>query len=131
MHLLESSLYTRDLEKAERFYTNVLRLEVVSRFDDGVVFRCGSSVLLLFDDRSTRSPSRNVPPHGAEGAGHIAFAIPSAELEGWRARLEQHHIPIEAEVSWRAGRSLYFRDPDGNLLEFAPPGLWGFDIREA
>ena len=31
----------------------------------------------------------------------------------------------KARTSWsRGGRSIYFRDPDGHLLELATPGLW-------
>ena len=34
-------------------------------------------------------------------------------------------IEIESEVTWtRGGRSLYFRDPDGHLVELATPGVW-------
>jgi catechol 2,3-dioxygenase-like lactoylglutathione lyase family enzyme len=35
-------------------------------------------------------------------------------------------VPIEAEIDWKqGGRSLYFRDPAGNSIEFAPLTLWG------
>ncbi|HEX5778765.1 MAG TPA: glyoxalase, partial [Xanthobacteraceae bacterium] len=34
-------------------------------------------------------------------------------------------IELESRVDWpRGGKSIYFRDPDGHLLEFATPGLW-------
>jgi catechol 2,3-dioxygenase-like lactoylglutathione lyase family enzyme len=34
-------------------------------------------------------------------------------------------IAIESKVQWElGGQSLYFRDPDGNSLELATPGLW-------
>jgi catechol 2,3-dioxygenase-like lactoylglutathione lyase family enzyme len=34
-------------------------------------------------------------------------------------------VTIEARNNWeRGGRSIYFRDPDGHLLELATPGLW-------
>ena len=34
-------------------------------------------------------------------------------------------IAIESTVKWaRGGQIFYFRDPDGNLLELATPGLW-------
>ena len=35
-------------------------------------------------------------------------------------------IQIEKDVAWpKGGRSLYFRDPAGNCLEFASPLVWG------
>ncbi len=122
--LLEISLYAEDLADAERFYVDVIGLEVVSRFDDAVAFACGRSVLLVFDPRRTTAPSRSVPPHGAVGRGHVAFAVQEEELSDWRRRLAEHDVEVEAEVSWKVGRSLYFRDPAGNLVELAPPGLW-------
>jgi len=34
-------------------------------------------------------------------------------------------IPIEDRKTWdRGGQSIYFRDPDGHLLELATPGVW-------
>jgi catechol 2,3-dioxygenase-like lactoylglutathione lyase family enzyme len=43
----------------------------------------------------------------------------------WEGRLQERGIPIESRTTWsRGGTSLYFRDPDGHLLELATPGLW-------
>ena len=47
------------------------------------------------------------------------------ELAEWEARLAAHGIAIEGRTKWsRGGESIYFRDPDGHLLELATPGLW-------
>jgi len=33
---------------------------------------------------------------------------------------------IEADFTWPGGgRSIYFRDPAGNAIEFAEPRIWG------
>jgi catechol 2,3-dioxygenase-like lactoylglutathione lyase family enzyme len=124
--LSEAAIYTNDLEAAERFYYDVLGLEVISRMDDrGLAFRCGATVLLVFDPARTRMPDAGVPAHGATGEGHIAFAIDDSELDTWRNRLREAGIAIEAEVDWpTGGSSLYFRDPAGNVVELAPPTLW-------
>jgi len=51
--------------------------------------------------------------------------VEDSELELWRARLMSFGVTIEAEVAWPSGgRSLYFRDPARNVVEFAPPTLW-------
>ncbi len=124
--LSEAAIYTSDLEAAERFYHGVLGLEVISRMDGrGLAFRCGATVLLVFDPARTRIPDAGVPTHGATGEGHIAFAIDESELDPWRHHLRESGIAIEAEVNWpTGGRSLYFRDPAGNVVELAPSILW-------
>jgi len=46
-------------------------------------------------------------------------------LEAWEKRLAEKGVAIESKVKWeRGGQSLYFRDPDGNLLELITPGAW-------
>jgi catechol 2,3-dioxygenase-like lactoylglutathione lyase family enzyme len=97
--LSEVSIYASDLEAAEKFYRDVLGLEKISSLDNrGVAFRCGATVLLVFDPSRTRVPDTGVPPHGANGEGHIAFVIEDSELEPWRNRLKDRGVAIEAEV---------------------------------
>ena len=124
--LSEAALYTSDLAAAKRFYHEVLGLEIVSSFDGrGMSFRCGATVLLVFDPARTRVADAGVPTHGATGEGHIAFVIEESEIEPWRKRLKASGVAIESEVEWPEGeRSLYFRDPAGNSVELAPPTLW-------
>ncbi len=124
--LSEAALYTSDLAAAGQFYHEVLGLEIVSRFEErGMALRCGATVLLLFDPARTRIADAGVPIHGATGEGHIAFVIDESEIEPWRRRLREFGVTIESEVSWpEGGRSLYFRDPAGNVVELAPPSLW-------
>ena len=125
--VLETVLYATDLEAAERFYADLLGLEVESRKAGlFVFFRCGPGMLLIFEPDAAAS-GRNVPAHGARGPGHACFAVAEAELEGWQARLRRAGVEIEQEVTWpRGGRSFYFRDPAGNSLELATPRIWGF-----
>lgn len=66
-----------------------------------------------------------IPPHDGAGRLHVAFAIAAADLPDWEARLEHNGIAIEGRTHWpRGGESIYFRDPDGHLLELATPGVW-------
>lgn len=127
-HVLETVLYVDDLEAAARFYGGVLGLEEASRKPGlFVFFRLERQMLLLFEPEAARG-SVAVPPHGAGGAGHVAFAIANADLERWTAHLVHHGVEIEAELDWpNGGRSFYFRDPAGNSLEIAAPRIWGFD----
>lgn len=129
--VLETSIYADDLPAAERFYAEVLGLECHSRVPGRhVFFRCGGGMLLVFDPGQTTAPSAvsgaAIPPHGARGPGHVAFAIRAADLDSWRARLTACGVAIESAVTWPSGgRSIYFRDPAGNSVELAAPGIWG------
>ena len=89
----------------------------------------GKSVLLLFRRGATvktvHMPGGTIPPHDGHGPLHMAFAITADELPAWERRLGEHGIAIEGRTDWsRGGHSIYFRDPDGHLLELATPGLW-------
>lgn len=130
--VLEAALYVSDLAAAEAFYRDVLRLDVIGRVEARhVFFRCGPTVVLLFNAEATEVPPAPgarlpVPPHGAHGPGHLCFAADADEIERWKRHLMQRGVAIEAEVTWpQGGRSIYFRDPAGNSLEFAEPAIWG------
>lgn len=128
--VLEAALYVDDLEQAEAFYGGLLGLEEVIRHPPRHIFyRCGSTVVLLFNAKESRKPSGNpklpVPPHGADGPGHICFAVEAEALDRWVGELQANGIAIEADFQWPNGaRSVYVRDPAGNSVEFAEPKLW-------
>jgi len=131
--ILETVLYTSDLDAAERFYRDVLGMEPFSKSPGRQLFyRCGDQVFLVFNPEATSKPpapnALPVPPHGAVGPGHVCFRANAAEIEAWRKHLESHGIAIEADFQWPGGgRSIYFRDPAGNCLEFAEPLIWGLE----
>lgn len=144
--VLETALYAPDLDAAERFYGALLGLVRITRAGNRhVFFRIGGpadgAMLLVFNPAETTRPPSDpglpVPPHGAHGPGHVAFAAPAPALDGWRDRLEAAGVAIEADFRWPgpAGqpgpRSLYVRDPAGNSVEFAEPRLWGFSPPDA
>ena len=129
LRVLETALYSGDLDAAERFYAGTLGLEVIGRVAGRhVFFRCGDGVLLVFDPATTAESKGAVPPHGAHGPGHMAFAVSGSELDAWREQLGRAGVDIEADVEWpNGGRSIYVRDPAGNSIELAEPALWGID----
>lgn len=132
--ILETALYVTDLDAAEKFYGEVMGLERVASVEGRhVFFRCGQGVLLLFNAEATSVPPPAgarlpVPPHGTQGQGHLCFAANAGEIEQWKARLQAEGVAIEADFEWpKGGRSIYFRDPSGNSLEFAEPRIWGIE----
>jgi catechol 2,3-dioxygenase-like lactoylglutathione lyase family enzyme len=128
MRILETALYAEDLNAARAFYVGLLGLEEITFDPERHLFLRGEgSVLIIFRASKTLIPDAGVPPHGTTGPGHIAFASTHQDLEAWRAKLTQAAVAIVDEIAWPNGaRSIYFRDPAGNILEFATPDLWGF-----
>ena len=128
--VLETCLYVEDLDGAARFYEELFGWERM--FGDERMRAYGvaqGSVLLLFQrgaaGEAVRVPGGVIPAHDGVGGGHVAFAIAAAEWDAWTERLAERGIAIEHVVNWpRGGRSMYFRDPDQNLVELATPGLW-------
>lgn len=129
--ILETVLYANDLPATEAFYRDVLGLQPFARAANRHLFyRCGQQVLLIFNPDATRVPpaagALPVPPHGAHGQGHVCFRASAQDLDAWVVHLKSSGVAIEADFEWPAGgRSIYFRDPAGNCLEFAEPKIWG------
>lgn len=125
--VVETAIYTTDLDAAERFYADVLGLTPLGRdADRHVFFRVGTAgVLLIFNPRTTIAGG-DLPAHGTTGPGHFALGIRADAFDDWRRHLTASGVAIEQEVTWpRGGRSLYFRDPAGNAVELVTPGVWG------
>jgi len=121
--ILETVLYVNDCAAAENFYREVLGL-----LGKGRNFVVGEGRLLLFD-ASKAIKQKSPPPHGAIGPGHMAFEVPFEEYEEWKKFVAGKNVKIEEEIIWDkdaspAVRSFYFRDPSGNVLEIATPGIW-------
>lgn len=132
MRILETALYAENLDETAAFYQHVLGLERFAEVPGRhVFFRVEGQLLLLFRPSATCVPPPAgaplpVPPHGAEGPGHVCFAASGAEIDSWVRRLASHGVAIESSFEWpQGGRSVYFRDPAGNSLEFAEPRIWG------
>ncbi len=129
--ILETALYATDLDAAETFYGAVLGLEKIARSGNRhVFFRCGPGVLLIFNPQETVKPPApdglQVPPHGTTGKGHACFRVSGDNLDAMAQKLKAAGIAVESEVHWpQGGRSIYFRDPDGNSLECAEARIWG------
>ena len=124
--ILESSLYVADLDAAVRWYQRVLGAELHTISPgEHAFFRIGDGMLLLFVAKASRDQSGEIPPHGCDGEGHLAFAITHEELSVWERQLDRAGVEIERVIDWPHGaRSLYFRDPSHNSIELATDDLW-------
>ena len=115
--VLEACLYATNLDAAERFYVDVLGLDVLSRQDDRVWLACGEHTRL-----GLWLPGRK--EYGDEGGRHVHFAFSAAPgcLDELSERLAAHGVSYRGPVEHDGGdRSLYLEDPEGNVVE-----VWDF-----
>ena len=127
--IVETSIYSSDLEKMKEFYVDKLGLTLVSEQKGRHVFlKTDKNMLLIFNHDITGAEKET--SHGAPTPPsmiHVAFEIESDEYEDTKDLLEKNNIPIEKEVVWEnniKSRSIYFRDPAGNLVEFITRNFW-------
>ncbi len=129
--ILETCIHTDDMQRAKAFYEGVLELKPIYGDNRLTAYSvAGHDVLLVFrkgatGDTTVMPGGGVIPGHGGDGRLHVAFAVAKDQLAEWEARLASHGVAVEGAHTWaRGGRSIYFRDPDGHLLELATPGLW-------
>jgi catechol 2,3-dioxygenase-like lactoylglutathione lyase family enzyme len=126
--VLETCLYHEpgEREDIERFYGETLGLRRVASWPDGVAFRTGDAVLLLFDRAKVAERDGPIAAHGSRGPGHACLAVSAPEdYDGWKRHLAAREVEITHEHDWgEERRSFYFADPAGNLLEIADGDLW-------
>lgn len=128
--ILETALYVDDLQRAHEFYETVIGLERVLTSETLCAYDVGGqNVLLLFRRGASVSAQRlhggSIPPHDGTGPLHLCFGTTEDDLPAWEAKLASRGVAVEGRVAWPGGAtSLYFRDPDGHMLELATRGLW-------
>ena len=128
--LLESALYVSDMDRSVRFFEDVLELKSMLRGERLTAFDAGrGGVLLVFKRGASLADmeieSGVVPGHDGAGPLHMAFAIPGASYDEWLSHLRKSGTKLRGEMRWpNGGRSIYFEDPDENVLELATPGIW-------
>ena len=124
--MIQRTLYVlavRDLEESAAFYRELFSFEAIVESERLIALAMpNKQVLLLFK----KGLSSTLPvPHDGKGQTHLAWAVPAESLADWERRLAELALPILERTEWpRGGTSLYFRDPDGHLLELATPGVW-------
>ena len=131
--VVETSLYVEDLERAGRFYEEVFDFHLLMAEERMRAYSVADKqVLLLFKVGGSTQPSPMhggfIPAHDGRGTLHLAFAISPDEVEPWKQSLEEKGVALESLVHCGddspQGDSLYFRDPDGHLIELITPGCW-------
>jgi catechol-2,3-dioxygenase len=123
----EVSIRVRNLDTMHKFYQEVVGLEVLKREESFVFFKIAQGYrghtqnLALFDasDRMFLEAKSEQLSLDQSTLHHIALNIALEDFETEKRRLEGLGLKVNATVhEWLHVRSLYFSDPEGNLLEF-------------
>lgn len=118
----ELTLQTDDLARLEAYYRDVVGLEVLAREDDRIWLRAGDRARL-----GLWSPGQK--EYGDRGGRHVhfAFAVAPGALDELAGRLRGRAGDVRGPVEHDGGdRSLYWADPEGNVVE-----AWDFFHRGA
>ena len=127
--VVETCIYCSDLQSMKNVYVRILGLSVIQEEQDRLIFlKAGKSMLLIFDPMQTRTNNGSLPVHGAltpPSSIHFAMEIEEQEYHASKQLLASNKIAMEKEVNWDSqAKSIYFRDPAGNLVELITPGAW-------
>ena len=113
-------IHVTDWTVSNSFYRGVLGAELVDRGQGTWVYRFGAQQLNVHGPGASGDPNAKVPV--APGNSDLCFEW-DGPIQDAAAHLERHGVEIEmgpvARYGARGrGTSVYFRDPDGSLMEF-------------
>jgi catechol 2,3-dioxygenase-like lactoylglutathione lyase family enzyme len=102
-------LHVNDVQRAKKFYTEVLGMTPY-REDDGQVFlHAGQQGVALFRKEGA------TPLTAGNGLNHLALNVAAGSYETLKAELEKHGVAVTGRPG--EDRCIYFRDPDGHRLQ--------------
>jgi catechol 2,3-dioxygenase-like lactoylglutathione lyase family enzyme len=116
--LINTCLITSDVNRLTAFYVKILKTQPEKTGNDYVEFHTGAGVLAIF---SAEAQEKYIPGSAKSGENHSAileFKVNDVDQE--YARLHEFvQVWVKGPTNQPWGtRSIYFRDPDGNLVDF-------------
>jgi catechol 2,3-dioxygenase-like lactoylglutathione lyase family enzyme len=114
--VLHFTIPVKDLDRSEKFYTEIMGMQRIRRNNHMVFMRAGEDCFVL-----TYSEKPIDPNIGNAHDIHHAFRVTAVEYVRAKAFLAEKGIPVIYEEDRRSGtfrgQSAYFHDPDRNVLE--------------
>jgi catechol 2,3-dioxygenase-like lactoylglutathione lyase family enzyme len=120
MKLSFTRIATRDVAKLAAFYRDIIGISPAGR-DDYVEFATPTSGLAIVSQRAMDLQGANVTAPAANRSVILDFEVEDVDRE--RARLASivSKFVLEPTNQPWGNRSMLFRDPDGNLINFFAP----------
>jgi catechol 2,3-dioxygenase len=111
-------LKVADLERALKFYRDVLGFELTQRFGSQAVFLSAGGYHHHIGLNTWESAGGSAPPPGTTGLYHVAILYPTrALLADALRRVLASGIELDGASDHGVSEALYLRDPDGNGVE--------------
>ena len=121
-------LKVADLERALRFYRDVLGFELTQRYGRQAACLSAGGYHHHIGLNTWESEGGSPSPSNSTGLYHLAIAYPTrAELADALRRLMGAGISLEGASDHGVSEALYLRDPDGNGVELywdRPADVW-------
>ena len=107
-------LHVTDVERARKFYTEVLGMSVYRQNERQAFLHAGSQGVALFAKRGDGALETG------NDMNHLALNVSEGTYEALRAGLEQHGVTVTGRPG--EDRCIYFQDPDGHRLQLMVRG---------
>ena len=121
-------LKVSDLERSERFYTELLGFTVKARYGSEAVFLAAGDYHHHLGLNTWQSKGGSPPPPGTTGLFHFAILMPTRRhLAEALVRLREAGWPLTGASDHLVSEALYLHDPDGNGIELywdRDPAAW-------
>ena len=112
-------IFVRDMTAMRRFYEEVLCFPLSRELSPGwIEYRIGDNTLALALARPSRTAADAPTPAGSASL-QLAFKVSALEVDQCADELVRHGVALVSPPTYQSfgHRTLFFRDPDGNLLE--------------
>ena len=118
MKLTHSCIITEKIKVLTDFYEKVLQIEPETYGDDYVEFPTDAGVLSLFSFKAHEELAPRSTKPATNSCLELEFQVEDVDQEFSRLKqMDMEWVKLPTTQAW-GNRSIYFRDPDGNLINF-------------